>query len=815
VNADESTAMKVLLAADDRFCNLLKAIWSTSARHLTSVPLDLLTQKFLQPATPLPVTQLSNGVWHPILVVTPEKLYVWLKRVDGKFRHLLQEDARQKHAVSPGGQAYRDPPEARELVWRICCVWVAAQPVMQQVFTPEKFQEYQGHFFAGLLDGDFRDKVAHLDKSFDITELRFLRMEIDVKTSERPGLNLKVAEAGQVRAEFNVIKIKVLGETAQHLEFQTKLKAAREASLKEVSDSIDQYQAALDEAVRAHQRVMYAVSCEERRQDMPLQSERFLKAIMDKSQTTYDVLTSSNVFEIEVFNLSAYGKQYGQDRFITDMIDHMKIAVGRREGSRTCCVFIGANCPPHGQAGGGTLTKQAFLDAVETANTDHMTLLKNKGIHGMICAPCVALWSERYSKEREVRLDFVLMTSSTSNGGVLESEFTKSILWNSRALQEFVPMFPRSSFQDMARAMSTTDAVLDKNVERHQYVTGVELWTRVFKALFDGLALPRSAFCHVRDYTMYDGTMAQACIQLNLLKDKKLPRFGYCGMTWTDFVRPSGGQAVAAEVQCQIGDLLESLVKNNAYKIPGFTPVAPLTSGTSPVPVAPSYELCQMVDSELQLKHSVLEDIQRKIKEVQDPDLEEELKSLVTSFNSKVCPSGRTFQPGRRPAPTPLEELPEARAVVIPPREGSPKNMQELQAHAGNVAEGKITKLACGSFTLMAVAEDLFILATEDVVISDRKPLVKLFGSWSQNEQKANESMQSGNRWFEFKLTSETSVTACDVTGLPPGRNSELPPGPMTLNDMLAKLEIMGYPTMKLRAHELTRPALSSTVGLA
>jgi hypothetical protein len=87
-----------------------------------------------------------------------------------------------------------------------------------------------------------------------------------------------------------------------------------------------------------------------------------------------------------------------------------------------------------------------------------------------------------------------------------------------------------------------------------------------------------------------------------------------------------------------------------------------------------------------------------------------------------------------------------------------------------------------------------------DDVISDIKPLLLARGKYI-TDAAATAVMTKKDGWVQFSLTANSLVVPTLETSKP----HNIPTAPMTVNQLLEKLETLGFTVIKLRCHTITR----------
>jgi hypothetical protein len=65
---------------------------------------------------------------------------------------------------------------------------------------------------------------------------------------------------------------------------------------------------------------------------------------------------------------------------------------------------------------------------------------------------------------------------------------------------------------------------LNQDQERKSYHSGRELYTTVFKYIFEGMGLTSAARTIIEHYTVWDPEMAMACVEQNAMRAASMPQ---------------------------------------------------------------------------------------------------------------------------------------------------------------------------------------------------------------------------------------------------------------------------------------------------
>jgi hypothetical protein len=85
LQADEVAVIKLLGRSAPAFVDLVRHIWGTDRIGSTSIPLLVISSKFLDAAAEVAVDAKANPLWHGVLQVTEEKKLLFVQRTHGRF----------------------------------------------------------------------------------------------------------------------------------------------------------------------------------------------------------------------------------------------------------------------------------------------------------------------------------------------------------------------------------------------------------------------------------------------------------------------------------------------------------------------------------------------------------------------------------------------------------------------------------------------------------------------------------------------------------------------------------------------------------
>lgn len=92
---------------------------------------------------------------------------------------------------------------------------------------------------------------------------------------------------------------------------------------------------------------------------------------------------------------------------------------------------------------------------------------------------------------------------------------TTSALPRSHVSLGLLPVLQRQDFKDWTKPLDEArTGNVDSNVERRQWHSGTELYMSLLEATIDKMGLTAEHGCHVRDWTLYDNSLAMAVMNL-------------------------------------------------------------------------------------------------------------------------------------------------------------------------------------------------------------------------------------------------------------------------------------------------------------
>ena len=315
---------------------------------------------------------------------------------------------------------------------------------------------------------------------------------------------------------------------------------------------------------------------------------------------------------------------------------------------------------------GVTEARDAVLDAVKS-----MSGVARRRIIGMYSSD--SMWS----KTRALTVDFIFMTSDSVEIGPARkpvSLFQLSPVWQREAIAHLLEANPRSSFRSYADALVLFDrGNPDYNIEYRQHNSGAPFWDAVISAICSGALGSADFACHIRDWAVYDPGVAFAVADIRARKSQKLPTFGYCGVSFQDFMHQSGGAHIVANAKEAVLAHLSFLVTNGTYHLPGCNPAPPVNpSPAGSFPLQPiGLKHCSPRDSELPIKQELYDYWGASA-------VKDLWETLVAEHDKELNKSGVPHK-SRRPPETNIEALPGADASAVPDKEGVPASVDALK----------------------------------------------------------------------------------------------------------------------------------------
>ena len=176
--------------------------------------------------------------------------------------------------------------------------------------------------------------------------------------------------------------------------------------------------------------------------------------------------------------------------------------------------------------------------------------------------------SEMYSDKRPLFHSGLLLVKKVAPEEA-QSVFTKSALWLRKAIPGTLPVLQRSDFAQPLddENISVIKKSLSEAAEYKQHCSGVGFWKGMLAAVTRGLGRNRRDTIACVDFTPYDATLPQACVELNVAATSTSPAYSCLSISW---LQPdSGKRKVAAYVHKRTRDRVACLVRDGTLRLPG------------------------------------------------------------------------------------------------------------------------------------------------------------------------------------------------------------------------------------------------------
>lgn len=753
INPDEIAAIRFLSSRGPEFLHLLKVVWGQERTAHTACPLNLLSAGFLDVQKDLPVNAKDNPMWCNILQLTEEKCLMWLRRVHGRFLAKIQETVSKGKApnLRNYGHMYRDTEP--ELVWRTVCLFTYAHADLVRLHSAARVKELETMFYRGVLDKDMLDKVRLMDANFAATDLRFVQdspsLDVQVSTDGQ----LSAAQREQLLAEFKVFTLKLQAEEAtwkRYLAARMEFDDSNQAAMTRFREAAHD---AMEKAINAHANTHYNVACLATRSHMLTFLEQSLKTLAESPPT----VPASAVLRLNVFNLPMLGQSHS--RMLSEICESIRNEAAHHPTTSLSILIL----PNTSEWGKGMEVNRALPSLVMQARQNVIAKLSEAG-NSLTVADCVAMFdvNTMYSKEREVRTDFLCIISSQVDASDEPvSIFARSFLVRRRGVPGLLPVLHRKFFQDWTKAIMVHDhGNLDHTVERRQWFSGSGLFRGILSAVFKDMGLTSATTCQVRDFTPYDDQLALAIMEMNGPGvQASQPNMGYAAGAWKEL---PGSTHIRANLQASIIENLFRMLKGNTYILPGFHAVGPepkVDISLRPTILEDSFKICcPRANDELPIRQAFYDQWSANV--VTEPLW----KDMILRHDLEFNPSGVPFKI-RRAADTPLPEVPEANAITIPRDPAGPASKEAL-LQSSKCQEVQLSRGPCS--IIVTEPGEVYVVAAEDTVIDNKEALFVLKGRFKIGQ--AATALMGQGRAANFVSPAPgalPSIAACWVAAPP------------------------------------------------
>ena len=226
-------------------------------------------------------------------------------------------------------------------------------------------------------------------------------------------------------------------------------------------------------------------------------------------------------------------------------------------------------------------------------------------------------------------------------------------------------------------------------------MTGSNMYKNVLQGAWTGVSSPKYVF--VRDYTLYDASIVQACSGFNANSAMHgTPVVGYAGACFLH-AEASAKRNILDYASNLMRRWLFSAVEKKAYAIPGLRLPQPLAPGGPPPTYNEnSFTVCfPRSDGSLPIRQAVLDEWLT----CGSADVQMSFNQLVDEHNKEVNPSGQPWKGNKRAASSTATDVQEeSQAVTITPAEGDPKTETDLARALGSFCCTTLQSVGCVSF---------------------------------------------------------------------------------------------------------------------
>jgi hypothetical protein len=588
-------------------------------------------------------------------------------------------------------------------------------------------------FFRGALDKDMCDKVRLMDATFVVTDLRFFDNAEGSGVQVSDG-DLSTAEHQQHLAEFKVFALRLQAEQANWKRFLAARRDFDDSNQATLTRFREAAYDAMEQAVIDHASVHYSCACLATRSHMLSFLEQSLQGLAESPPA----VAASTVLRVNVYNLPMLGQNYS--RGLTEIAETIRNEATHHPSTSISIVFL-----PNTSEWGKGMEPSKQLHYMIAQARQNVIAKFHESEDSLTIIECVAMFdmSTMYSKDRELRVDFLCIFSSmTDDSETPISLFARSFLVRRRGVPGLLPVMHRKDYKDFTKAIIVIDGGnMDHALERRQWLSGVGLFRGILTALFKDMGLTKSTTCQVRDLTPYDDQLALAIIELNgPASDSSIPTLGYAAGTWKEL---PGALHIAAHIQANVEATLLRLINARTYILPGFRGAGQepkIDEGLRPTIAEDSFKICNpRANDELPIRQAFYD---QWSKNTATADL---WKELVAAHDKEFNKTGVPFKV-RRAAETPIEEMPDANAITIPPDASGPTSKEALLKES-TCQEVKAFKSPAS--IIATETGQVYVAADEDTVLDKKDALFVLRGRFRVG-QAAESLIGQGLEWHSW-----------------------------------------------------------------
>lgn len=394
---------------------------------------------------------------------------------------------------------------------------------------------------------------------------------------------------------------------------------------------------------------------------------RSLQVFADSS----GVAGKDGIYRIDIFNLAYLGQQHSRniDSIVSIIKDHCAT-----HPEDSVALVILPNTPRFGITMTG-VSNQHRDAIIEQAREDVKRALAEPGNDLLLREVCF-FWDLETMKshDRSLKEDLIVCCSSQQHEPTKtpRARAVTSNLWRRRAVVTPIPVVQRLDYVDPTVPFSTFErGNLSKYQERKQWITGEPMYKHLLEGLWSTATQPSMVF--VRDYTLYDCSLLQACASVNSVRSSRSPTVAYAGVVvWQP--DKAAKRATMDWVSTHARRWLHQQVEQKSYNIPGLRLPAQLAeTGPRPSCSESNFVLCfPRSDGTLPIRQSVYDEWSSA-----PADLKDAFNSMVGDHDKDVNPSGTPWKGHHKREGDP-SVLADANAITIVPAEGDAATLDDL-----------------------------------------------------------------------------------------------------------------------------------------